>query len=170
VTATLELALGAEGTETATYELEGTAVVIRQDPEKGEDGVWFVTTELTELQLQGDGDFGPVSVTLHPDKPSFGDIRQREKGDDYPADGSFRLFAQIDAPDRNLTARNENPLPLLVELDAVPPGQRETFEQGENFVIPIYTSDSQQAGSINRLTLTLGPAQTTELTTPQPEG
>ncbi|MGB2695872.1 MAG: DUF6073 family protein [Dehalococcoidia bacterium] len=167
---TLQLALGEGDANTASVDLAGSAVVRRQESETGNDGLQSIMTELVDLQLQGNGDFGSVTVHLHPDKRSHGGVRQQKAGKDFPADGYFQLFLEIVIADENLTVRNETQLPVVATLMTVPPAAGKTFELAENFNVAVYTSDAQQVGTVESLTLTFGPAETTDITTPEAGG
>ena len=131
--------------ETETIELEGPALITRSDPELDGD-VYVVRTEIAEMELSGSASFGDVIVRQSPDNQSMGEVRQREKGQDFPADSFFDVFVEIEVPDLGLTLHNQEPLRMAAELNGLPPAEGDSY-RGEDDR-PLYTPAALQVGRI----------------------
>lgn len=159
VRATLEITFDQE--DVVSIDLEGSAVVARGEPDQRPDGTDFVPMIMTDLDLSGEAEGAPVTVTLRDDLRSAGETREQE-GETFPAESFFSLYLQIDLQARDLLIMNSNQLPVLAEVDSLPPGQNERYELPENFAVPLHDDANQQIGAITGFTLTLGRATTSE--------
>ena len=154
--ATVELEITPEGAsrlgvrlqELEMIELEGPALVTRGEPRL--DGVLYVVdTEIVSLELRGTSStLGPVLVRQHPDLPSLGEVRQQEPGQDFPADSFFDIFIEIDLPDLDIIAVNQDPLRLEATLNDLPPAAGDEYRGANGEPLPIYTESGIQIGRI----------------------
>jgi len=128
-----------------TVELEGPARIHRGDPQLDGD-VYVVPTEIMEMELTGTASFGDVTVRESAEKPSTGEVRQRKKGEDSPADSFFDIFFEVDIPDLDMTLHNEEAMHMAAELHDLPPAEGDAY-MGED-ERPLYTAAGLQVGRI----------------------
>lgn len=165
--ASLRIALAPEGVsragpdlqETETIELRGSIRITRGEPQVDADGRIFVETEITSLGLDGEGTFGSIKLTESPTRDSSGDVHQRVAGQDFPADGFFDLFVDIEIELLDFAAENEEPLRLAGTLTALPEGQGDAYRSAGSQ--PIYTATGLEVGSIIELVLVPNPPPAT---------
>ena len=152
-TASVQIEVSAEGAaagavrlqQLETVELEGPARVTRSDPTLDGD-VYVVTTEIVEMELTGSASFGDVIVRQSTQDQSMGEVRQREPGQDFPADSFFDVFVEVEVPGLGMTLHNEEPLRMEAELTDLPPGEGDGY-RGEDDR-PLYTPAGLQVGRI----------------------
>jgi hypothetical protein len=171
--ATVEIEITQEGaaglgapllTQLETIELEGPTTVTRSDPRLDGD-VYVVDTEIVEMELRGEGSFGPVIVRESPDRESKGEVRQQSAGQDFPAESFFDVYVTVELPNVSVHAggivatefssstigaalllHNEEPLHMVSELNSLPPEKGERY-RGEDDR-PLYTPAAIQVGRI----------------------
>jgi hypothetical protein len=150
--------------QTETVELDGPARVTRSDPRQDGD-VFVVDTEIVEMELRGEGSFGPIVVRESPDKESQGEVRQKNAGEDFPADSFFDVYVEVEvtnvtavagglrvngnaasAAGNALILHNEEPMRMVSELSSLPPSEGERY-RGED-ERPLYTPAAIQVGRI----------------------
>jgi hypothetical protein len=153
-TATVQIEVSPEGVaapgavrlqELETVDLEGPALVTRSDPELVGD-VYVVTTEIVEMELAGTASFGDVVVRQSAENKSMGEVRQKEPGQDFPADSYFDVFVEVEIPGLNLMLHNEEPMHMEAQLSSLPPGEGDGY-RGEDDR-PLYTPAGLQVGRI----------------------
>lgn len=151
-------------TQIETIELDGPARITRSDPRRDGD-VFVVDTEIVEMELRGEGSFGPVIVRESADEQSKGEVRQQTAGDDFPAESFFDVYVTVELP--NITAfaggtldgggatssigsalvlHNQEPLRMVSELSSLPPAKGEGY-RGEDDR-PLYTPAGLAVGRI----------------------
>jgi hypothetical protein len=184
-TATVEIEITQEGVSTAPgafgalekIELRGPALISRSDPSFDGD-IAVVETEIVEMELTGTSPFGPITVRQSPDDASVGEVRQQSAGEDFPATSFFDVFVEIELPDMNLTARNEEPLRMEARLSDLPPAPGDEYVGANDEPLPIFTPAGQQVGRIidalhipepaPAATMEPGPTPTPQSATPTP--
>jgi len=134
-------------------ELQGPTLVTRSDPQdKDGDGRVEVATEIVEMELTGTASFGPLTVSINPDKRSTGMVEQQQPGKDFPADSFFDVFVQVELPSanggNNVIGLNEEPLRMEAELSDLPPGEDDEYHTADGEAVPLV--------SVNDATLRLG--------------
>ncbi|MGB2695873.1 MAG: DUF6073 family protein [Dehalococcoidia bacterium] len=153
--ATIEIEITPEGATVApnvlgalqAVELHGPARISRGDP-LFDDGIAVIPTEIVELNLTGDSPFGPVIVRQSSNHRSTGQVRQQEKGRDFPADSFFDVFVEIEVPDMGITASNDAALSMHATLTGVPPAAGDAYRSANDGPLPIFTSAGRQVGQI----------------------
>ena len=156
--ATIEIEISLEGASLGpmtlqgleTVELRGPALIRRGDPQLADDGRYFVETEMVSMELTGTSSFGTILVRQSPRNRSFGEVRQQEVGEDFPADSFFDIFVEIQLVDLGWTAENAfDPLRLEATLTALPPAEGDEYRTKDGTPVAIQTTDAgRQIGRI----------------------
>ena len=113
--ATAEVSIASRlGEETIT--LTGVAGIERDDPQM-EGGVEVAAARIIDLNLTGDSDTGPVTVTVSETLESIGELRSLQPPpDQFPASSFFDVFFETEvpaSPQGSLTFHNEEPVHLV---------------------------------------------------------
>ncbi|MEX2247821.1 MAG: DUF6073 family protein [Dehalococcoidia bacterium] len=133
------------GQRLETIQLEGPALIMRGDPQQDGD-LFFVPTEIVEMELTGTSSFGPVIVRESADRQSTGEVRQQQADEDFPAASFFDVFVEVELPDLDLTLHNEEPMRMESTLSSLPPAEGDEY-RGEDDR-PLYTPAGLAVGRI----------------------
>lgn len=154
-----------------TVLLNGFATVTRSDPsDLDADGKWDIKTEIVAMELVGNSPalLGPVTLTNNPAGHSVGGTRQRNSGENAPADSFFDVFLLVQSSFGTI-GLNNSPARLAVPdgIEQAIPSAAEpaTYLGAPNFnVINPFTN--QPMARVVNLSLTFGEPQPCPTTLP----
>src|SRR4030042_641724 len=104
-----------------------------------------IDTEIVTMELHGITTLGPITITESPTKRSYGYVRQKTAGVDFPADSFFEVYIVIDSPLGKL--HNNDPVIMSAEIAAIPPLQ-ETYEPPVVIGVDLWNEGGAKVGKI----------------------